>query len=135
MLFSILGILFGLFMVASPLLTLRAIWLHSWVMMWMAALISLLVGSVLIFSLGGVVFLLMNIQVAATYAWRRSLTRTEALTPLILAAVLWILIVPIQAFGPVWFGGFGCLPLVATVVLGVLLLPIDWSSHRPALAR
>ena len=44
----ITGLLLGLgtCAVASPLLTVRAIWLRSWVMMWIAALTSLLVGSV-----------------------------------------------------------------------------------------
>jgi hypothetical protein len=121
--------------VASPLLTLRALWLRSWVMMWIAALISLLVGSVLIFSLGAVIFLLTNLQVAAAYVLRRGLTRTRALPPLLLATALWILIVPVQYVGPVWFGGFGYLPLVDVVVLAVLLLPIHWTAYRPGLAQ
>ncbi len=125
----------GTFAVASPLLTLRALWLRSWVIMWIAALFSLLVGSALIFSLGAVIFLLTNLQVAATYVLRRGLPRTGAFGPLLLATCLWILVVPVQYFGPVWFGGFGYLPLMNLVVLAVLLLPIHWTAYRPTLAQ
>ena len=121
--------------VASPLLTLRALWLRSWVMMWLAALMSLLVGSVLIFSLGAIIFLLTNLQVAATYVLRRGLTGAGARTPLLLAALLWLLIVPVQWFGPVWFGGYGYLPLMEMVGLAVLLLPIHWIAYSPAPAQ
>ena len=134
MFFSVLVILFGLFIVASPLLTLRAIWLHSWVMMWVAALISLLAGGVAIFSIGGVIFLLTNLQVAATYILRRGLTRSEAVAPLLLALLLWILVVPVQVYGQARFGGFGYLPLVEMCALIILLLPIHWTARGPALA-
>jgi hypothetical protein len=128
-------LLLGPLIVASPLLTMRALQHRSWVIMWAAALVSLVAGSVMIFSLGGIVFLLMNLQVAAAYNLRRGLPRTDTLTPLVLAALLWVMIVPVQAFGPVWFGGFGYLPLAALIVLGVLLIPIDWTASQPALAH
>jgi hypothetical protein len=82
-----------------------------------------------------VIFPLTNLQVAATYVLRRRLTGAEALTPLLLATDLWLLVVPVQVFGPVWIGGFGYLPLADLVVLAVLLLPIDWTVRRPALAQ
>jgi hypothetical protein len=135
MLLTGIVLLLGTFMVASPLLTLRAAWLHSWVMMWVAALISLLVGSVAIFSIGAVVFLLTNLQVAVTYVLRRGLTRTGAVPPLLLAVLLWTLIVPVQVYGPAWFGGFGYLPLVEMSALFLLLLPLDWTARRTELAQ
>ncbi len=122
-------LLLGTITVASPLLTLRALWLRSWVMMWIAALISLLVGSALIFSLGAVIFLLTNLQVAAAYVLRRGLTRTQALAPLLVALLIWVLIVPTQVLGLVELGGFGYLPLVALVLLVGLLLPISWNPQ------
>ena len=125
-------LILGTCVVGSPLLTLRALSLRSWVMMWIAALISLLLGSVLIFSLGAAIFLLTNLQVAATYILRRGLTRADALKPFLLAIFLWILIVPFQFFGPVWFGGFGYLPVMDVAFLVVLLLPINWSAYPTA---
>ena len=122
-------LLLGTITVASPLLTLRALWLRSWVMMWIAAFISLLVGGALIFSLGAVIFLLTNLQVAAAYVLRRGLTRTQALAPLLVALLIWVLIVPTQVLGLVELGGFGYLPLVALVLLVGLLLPISWNPQ------
>ena len=122
-------LLLGTITVASPLLTLRELWLRSWVMMWIAAFISLLVGSALIFSLGAVIFLLTNLQVAAAYGLRRGLTRTQALAPLLVALLIWMLVVPTQVLGLVELGGFGYLPLVALVLLVGLLLPISWNPQ------
>lgn len=53
---------------------------------------------------------------------------------LFLAVLLWILIVPVQVYGPVQFGGFGYLTLLEMVVLAVLLLPMPEAAHRPGLA-
>jgi hypothetical protein len=103
--------------------------------MWIAALMSLLVGSVMIFSLGAMIFLLTNLQVAATYVLRRGLTGSRARTPLLLATALWLLIVPVQWFGRVWFGGYGYLPLMEMVGLAVLLLPMHWTAYKPAPAH
>ena len=122
-------LLLGTITVASPLLTLRELWLRSWVMMWIAAFISLLVGSALIFSLGAVIFLLTNLQVAAAYILRRGLPRNQALALLLVALLIWVLVVPTQVFGLVELGGFGYLPLVALVLLVGLLLPISWNPQ------
>lgn len=122
--------IFGISAAASPLLAVRAIWLHSWVMMWVAALASLIVGGVTIFSIGGVVFLLTSLQVAATFGLRYGLSRRALVGVLLLATLLWVVIVPIQFFGLIWFGGFGVLGAVDMVALGLLLLPLGSLASR-----
>ncbi len=119
----------GLSAVASPLLTVRALWLRSWVMMWGAALTSLIVGGVTIFSIGGLVFLLTTLQAAATFGLRYGATRWAFLALLLLATLLWVVIVPVQFLG-FWFGGFGILGVVDMIALVLLLLPLNSAASK-----
>lgn len=121
----------GLSAVVSPLLTVRALWRRSWVMMWGAALTSLIVGAVTIFSIGGLVFLLTTVQAAATFGLRYGASRRAFFVLLLLATLLWVVIVPVQFLG-FRFGGFGILGVVDMFALGLLLLPLDSAASRLA---
>jgi hypothetical protein len=128
--FVIAQAIFGLGAVASLLFMFRALSGRSWVLMWVAALASLAVSFVTIFSIGALVFLLTCVQLAATVAMRRGASRREWIIALFLGIVVWIIVIPGQFFGPTWLPGFGILVLVGLLGLILPLLPISAVRSR-----
>jgi hypothetical protein len=123
MTFEIAKALFGLGSIASLALTLRAMASHPWQMMWAAAVASLLVSAVTIFSIGAIVFLLTCLQLASAMAMRRKASGREWLGWLALAVFVWCIVVPVQLISPAWSPGFGILVLVGFIGLLLPLLP------------
>lgn len=116
--------LFGVMAVGSILFTGRAVVERSPGRMWLAALCSLLVSVLLIFSIGGFVFLLTALQIAAAIALSRAIPGLTMSLALLLAVVIWAIFVPAQVYGPLELGGYGAYTLVglAGLLYGLLLM-------------
>lgn len=118
---AILG--FGL--IASLLLVFRAISSRSWQLMWGAALASLAVSAVSIFSIGALVFLITCLQLGASAAMRRQASAKEWVVTLVAATVVWVIVVPSQFIVPSWLPGLGILAVVGLLGMFVPLLPFS----------
>jgi hypothetical protein len=128
--FVIATAILGFGTIASLLFTVRALAGRSWVLMWLAALASLAVSFVTIFSIGALVFLLTCVQLAATVAMRRGASRREWIIALFLGIAVWIIVIPGQFVGPTWLPGFGILVLFGLFGLILPLLPISVVRSR-----
>jgi hypothetical protein len=127
--FEIFVALLGFSLVASPVLTLRALVSCSWVLMWFAALASFVVSIIGMFSIGAFVFALTCLQLAAVFALRWHFSPPQWIASLVLALLIWVLLVPAQIYGYRWLGGIGAYQIVGVVALIVALLPWGAGPH------
>lgn len=136
-LFTIMSAALGLSAVASILLTPRALFSRSWLVMWVAALASFVVSIIGMFSIGAFVFVLTCVQLGAVVALRRSASPLIWLAGMLVGAAVWVAVVPVQLLGFRWLGGFGMYQVVGLLGLILTLLPIGVPrvQSRPGPAR
>jgi fucose 4-O-acetylase-like acetyltransferase len=122
--FELIVAVFGFLLVASVVLAVRAMLSSSWVVMWIAALASLVVCMLLIFSFGALLFLPTCLQIAAAFSMRHRASTREWLLVTLVAVLVWIVVVPLQyVLGAEWTPGFGVLAPVGAVGLILVLVP------------
>ena len=106
---------FWTLLLASLILTPRALVTGSWWTMWSAAVLSSVVSVAGALSIGALTFLLTCLQLAGAVALRRAAGQ-HGWTVLMLAAILvWTLIVPAQVLIGGWFPWLLAFPLVTLV--------------------
>jgi hypothetical protein len=112
-------------------LPIRAGLSRSPAVMWTAALCSLVISVVGMFSIGALVFLSVCLELGAAIALRWRATALGWAVCLLGAVAVWLIVVPMQIAGAVWLPWIAAFPLV--VVLGslALLMPPPASfGHR-----
>jgi hypothetical protein len=108
---------------ASVFLTLAAIMSRSWLLMWLASLLSLVYCIVADFSIGPYVFLLTSLQLVAAIGMRRQAAASTLVVLLLVGIVIWVVIVPLQLiFGLVQVPLIIALPLVWLLFTVVLFI-------------
>lgn len=121
----------GVMAVGSILFTVRAVLERSSGKMWLAALCSLLVSFILIFSVGGVVFLLTALQIAAAITLSRAIPGLTMPLALLLALATWAILIPAQLYGSLELGGYGAYTMVGLAGLLFALLLVVAQRQRP----
>lgn len=132
--FLVATTLFGLGAIASMLLTARGLLGRSWIMMWVAALASLVTSIVAIFSIGALIFLVTCLQLGAAVALRRGASAQGWVVALLVGLVVWLIFVPLQILGSDWLPPSAALVLGLIVVLwmGAPLLPAGATRSKPS---
>lgn len=115
-------------LVISIALTIRALAGRSWVVMWVAALGSLVVSFLGMLSIGGLTILLTSLQIAAAVGLRQSASTRRWAVYVPLAVLVWVIVVPVQLFATQWLSWFFLFPLLGALGLVLPLLPISKSS-------
>ncbi len=108
---------FGLWAVGAISLLLSAMSLASpsWMMLWLAALLSLLFSLAAGFSIGGFVFLITCLQLGSAVALRWGVGGRGWALLLTAAVLVWTVVVPGQQLIQVWVPWVFSFPLVAAV--------------------
>jgi hypothetical protein len=114
-------------LVASVLLTPLAVVTGSWLIMWVAALLSAYVSFLGLFTIGALTFLLTCLQLAAAIGLRRS-SPGIAWKILLGGLIVWGIVVPVQILsmavvGNAVLGWYYAFPLVG--VAGTIWLLLD----------
>jgi hypothetical protein len=124
-------------LVASVLLTPLAVVTGSWLIMWVAALLSASVSFLGLFTIGALTFLLTCLQLATAIGLRRAETEPKIWkNPLLLGLLVWALIVPAQVLSGVVAGHFllglyEAVPLVTVAgTIALLLAPMAGFGWR-----
>ena len=119
-------------LLASIALSVHALLNWSWPTMWLAALGSFILSILAMFSIGALIFLVTCMQLAAVVALRWGTTWSELTIAILLGVLAWVAIVPVQAYGPDWLGGFGMYQVAG--IVGLLLVLLPFKMGRPRLA-